>query len=210
YGASLLLSDKYRHLAKGIEYADSLSWDMHKWLMQCYSCSAIIVKNVKNLANAYTTKHEYLDDDASTTAYDAMDISIEMSRPHRALPFWLSLQATGLDEIEKDINNTIEYAEYAHDEFKKCSDIEITSKPSCAALTFRFIKDGKTNEELNTMNAAIAKEITTEGVTYVVTTILEGKRVLRLCILNCAATKDDVTMTIESIIRCGEKVLKNY
>lgn len=210
YGASLLLSDKYRHLAKGTEYADSISWDMHKWLMQNYSCSVVIVKDIKNLANAFTTKHEYLDEAAASTAeYDAMDIGIEMSRPHRALPFWMSIQSMGLDEIEKCINNSVEYAEYVYDELKKCDNIEITSKPSCAALTFRFVKDGKTNDELNDINATISKEISNDGTSYMVTTVLNGKKVLRLCILNGTTTKEDMIKTIEIIKKYGEKVLKN-
>ena len=111
YGGSILLSDRYRHMAAGIENVDSLSWDMHKWLMQCYSCSAVIVKNGKYMFDAFNAHHEYLDDATIVGYHDPWDMGPEMSRPHRVIQFWITLQAVGLKEIKKSIDTTCEFVE---------------------------------------------------------------------------------------------------
>ena len=113
FGASILISPIYRNLAKGIELSDSFSWDTHKWLMQIYSCSTLIVKDKKHLLYSFTEHPEYLADVSSSEHNDAWDLGPEMSRPARAIKLWYTLQATGTDLLAELIEYSF-YKEKSH------------------------------------------------------------------------------------------------
>ena len=93
YGASILLSENYNHLLKGIENADSLSWDAHKWLFQTYSCAMVLVKDKNDLARSFSENPEYLRDlDVNDDEINYGNIGIELTRPTRGLKLWFTLQ----------------------------------------------------------------------------------------------------------------------
>ncbi len=137
FGASILISDIYRNLAKGVEKTDSLSWDTHKWAMQTYSCSSLIVKDKDKLLNVFSEHPEYLEDTRGIDHNDPWDLGIEMSRPHRCLKFWFTLQAMGTDKLADIIDYSFYNSHLAERTIAALDGWEITSKPMCGALTFR-------------------------------------------------------------------------
>ena len=199
YGASILISDIYRNLAKGIELTDSFSWDTHKWAMQTYSCSTVIVKDKNTLLNAFSEHPEYLEDVRSAEHNDPWDLGIEMTRPHRSLKFWFTLQAMGTDKLADVIDYSFFNARLAQKELSSLPNWEITSKPMCGTLTFRYVPEGLSPRELDELNGAISRQILDEGFAYVVTTVIEGKRVLRLCLINGNTDSDDVLAVVERL-----------
>ena len=199
YGASILISEIYRHLADGVELTDSLAWDTHKWAMQTYSSSSIIVKEKNNLLNAFTEHPEYLEDARSAEHNDPCDMGIELTRPHRSLKLWFTLQAMGTDRFADVIDYSFFNAKIAEKKLQSLANWEITSKPMCGAITFRYVADGYSDKQLDDLNGEISKQILREGFAYVVTTTLSGKRVLRLCLINGNTNSDDVVATIERL-----------
>ena len=137
YGGSILFSDIYRNLARGIEKSDSFSWDTHKWALQTYSCSSIIVKDKVNLLNAFAEHPEYLEDVINEDHADPWNLGQEMTRPHRSLKLWLTLQALGTDKLADIIDYSFFNAKTVEKELSSRSGWEIMSKPSCGAITFR-------------------------------------------------------------------------
>lgn len=199
YGASILISDIYRNLAKGVEKTDSLSWDTHKWAMQTYSCSSLIVKDKNHLLNVFSEHPEYLEDAINAEHNDPWDLGIEMTRPHRALKFWFTLQAMGTDRLADIIDYSFYNAKLAARKISSLQNWEITSEPMCGALTFRYVKEGYSPKQLDELNLAISRKILEQGFAYVVTTTIEGKRVLRLCLINGNSNTDDIYATIERL-----------
>ena len=202
YGGSTLVSPIYRALAKGVERSDSLSWDTHKWLMQTYSCSTLIVRDKTNLLNSFTEHPEYLADVTSSEHNDSWDLGPEMSRPHRSLKLWYTLQATGTDLLEELIEYTFYNANLVKKELLKLPDWEIISNPSCGTINFRYAPPGLSSEELDILTDTISKEIIKSGLAYIVTTTLKGKKTLRMCLINANTTESDI---LESI-----KILNEY
>ena len=196
YGGSVLLSDIYRNLARGIELSDSLSWDQHKWAMQSYSCSCLIAKDKKNLLNTYAEHPEYLADVIESEHNDGWDLGIEMSRPTRAIKFWYTVQAMGTDLLA----DVIDYAFFNTNVAKRALDAlpgwEITSPPMCGAITFRYAPEGVDPARYDELNTDISRRINESGEAYIVTTMLKGRRVLRLCIINGNSTDQDVREVI--------------
>lgn len=199
FGGSILFSEIYNHLAKGIERADSLSWDTHKWAMQVYSCSCIIAKNKKDLINVFAEHPEYLEDVINSEHTDSWDLGIEMSRPARAIKLWYTVQAMGTDMLADVIDYPFFYASLVKKELEKLADWEITSPPMCGTITFRFAPKGLSDKETDDINGAISKQIIDENFAYIVTTTIKNKRVLRMNMINCNTTDDDVISTVRHL-----------
>lgn len=196
FGGSVLLSPIYSNLAKGIELSDSFSWDTHKWLMQTYSCSSIIVKDRQNLLNSFTEHPEYLADVSSSEHADAWDLGPEMSRPHRAIKLWYTVQASGTDLLAELIEYSFHNGKLVETELEKLPNWEIISKPCCGTINFRYAPPGLTGEQLDCLNEKISKAIIKSGFALIVTTTLKGKKTLRMCTINANTTETDIKQTI--------------
>lgn len=95
FGASVLLSTSHTHLLKGIEQADSITWDAHKWLFQSYSCAMLLVKDKTDLLRSFSETPEYLEDASENEHINTWDLGLDLSRPARGVKLWLSIQALG-------------------------------------------------------------------------------------------------------------------
>lgn len=208
FGGSLLFSDIYNRLACGIERADTLSWDTHKWAMQVYSCSCIIARDKKNLINTYAEHPEYLADVIDAEHTDSWDLGIEMSRPARAIKLWFTLQAMGTDLLSDVIDYAFFNANTAKKELLARDNWEITSPPMCGAITFRYAPDGMSPAELDDLNGEISHRITDENFAYIVTTTIKGKRVLRMQMINGNTTDRDVIETIARLDEIANELTK--
>ncbi len=208
YGGSILVSPIYSKLAKGIEKADSLTWDSHKWLMQTYSCSSLIVKNKQTLLNAFSEHPEYLADISSLDHNDGWDMGPEMSRPHRALKLWCTVQCLGTDLLAELIEYTIENAKIFAREMTKRPNWQLISKPSCGTLNIRYELAEFTKEENDELNSRISQKIVEKAFTFVVTTILKDKKVLRLCLINANTTLEDIYQAIDHIDETAKETAK--
>lgn len=206
FGGSLLFSEMFSHLAKGIEKADSLSWDTHKWSMQVYSCSCVIAKNKSDLINSFAEHPEYLTDIINSEHTDGWDLGIEMSRPARAIKLWYTIQAMGTDLLADVIDYSFYNGIIAKKELEKLSNWEITSPPMCGTITFRFAPKGLSAQEIDDLNGAISRQIIEEDFAYIVTTTIKNKRVLRMNMINCNTTQEDVIQTIKHLDEIAQKL----
>lgn len=206
YGGSSLISPIYCNYSKGIEKSDSITWDTHKWLMQTYSCSALIVKNKQTLLDAFIEHPEYLEDISSSDHIDGWDKGPEMSRPHRAIKLWFTVQAVGTNLLAEMIEYSFYNAKMVQRELEKRENWEIISKPSCGTINFRYAPKGYTNEQLNELNLNITKEINNNGYAYIVTTSLKDKKTIRMCMINANSTDEDILTTIELLDQIAKKL----
>lgn len=208
YGASVLLSDKYRHLLDGIERADSVSWDGHKWLYQTYGCGMVLVKDKFDLVNAFSEHPEYLRDfKIKDDEINFADYGIELTRPARALKLWLTLQTMGTDKINDSINHNIELAKLAKKELQSLDHWEIVSEPEMAIINFRFSPESISEEEKDRINELASKQILAENYAGVFTTILHDQVVLRICTINPATTAEDIKTTIHKLDEIANRIV---
>ena len=210
FGASSLISPIYRNLSHGIEKSDSLTWDTHKWLMQTYSCSTLLVKNKQTLVDAFVEHPEYLEDVSSSDHIDGWDKGPEMSRPHRAIKLWFTVQATGTRLLEEMIEYSFYNAKMVEQELEKRDNWEIISKPSCGTINFRYAPKGLSLEQLNELNLNITKKINEGGYAYIVTTLLNDKKTIRMCMINANSTQEDIMNTIEELDKIAIQLSSEY
>lgn len=210
FGASVLLSKKYKHLLKGIEQSDSISWDAHKWLFQTYGCGMVLVKDKNNLVNSFHTNPEYLKDlETDDDCMNPYDIGMELTRPARGLKLWLTLQVVGSDLISDAIEHGFSLAECAEAELKKNREVEFISQAQLAIVNFRYAPDCFTEEQRDHLNQQISKKMLEEGYAGVFTTVLNGKKVLRICAIHPDATEQDMRNTITKLNQSYQDIYKN-
>ena len=208
YGASILLSPKYKHLLEGAELADSISWDAHKWLYQTYGCAMVLVNDVQHLFHSFHVNPEYLKDiEGDLDHINTWDIGMELTRPARGLKLWLTLQILGIDLIGSAIEHGFQLADWAEEAVRELPDWEIVSPSQLAMVNFRFAPKGLSKEQTDTLNEQISKKILDNGYAAVFTTVLHGQTVLRICALHPEAEKEDMYETIRLLDTFGKELL---
>lgn len=210
YGASISLSPRYRQLLDGIERADSVSWDAHKWLFQTYGCGMVLVRDKRHLSDSFHTNPEYLRDaQVDEDQINYWDFGQELTRPARALKLWLTLQVLGSDAVGEAVAHGFQLAQWAADELRRHSDWQIVTPPQLAIVNFRYVPGGRTEAELDELNRAISRRAIAEGFAGVLTTRLNGTTVLRICAIHPEAKESDMRETIRRLNAYGRQEIEH-
>jgi aromatic-L-amino-acid decarboxylase len=199
YGGAAILSKKGSALLKGIEKADSLTIDPHKWLYQPYEMGCLLVRNHKWLSQAFSEKPEYLRDiEGNTSEINFYDHGIQLTRRFRALKFYMSMKTFGLNAFKKAVSYSIDLAEDVETYLRKSRNWEVISPATLAVINFRYnpIDKSFSDKELDTINQTISEKIVDSRDALLVTTILQNQVVLRMCLINPRTTIADVKDTL--------------
>jgi glutamate/tyrosine decarboxylase-like PLP-dependent enzyme len=194
YGAPAALCDAGRPLLAGMERADSLTVDPHKWLFQPYNVGCTLVTRPGALNKAYAMTPEYLKDvKAAEGEVDLRDRSLELSRRSRALKIWLTLRIYGVDRIREAIGRGIAMAEFAQRFVERSEAWEIVTPAQLGIVTFALNGADKSIHEQAT------KRVAQTGFAAVTSTMLKSRTVLRLCTINPLTTQDDIQETLDRL-----------
>jgi aromatic-L-amino-acid decarboxylase len=199
FGAAVILSKNGRKLLKGIDKADSLTIDPHKWLFQPYEIGCLLVRDHKSLSGTFTEKPVYLRDiEGNESEINFYDHGIELTRHFRALKFYMSIKTFGLKAFREAIDYNINLAEQIESELRKSDKWEIVSPATLAIINFRYnpVKESLSEKKIDQINQKIAAKMMASGEALLVTTILLGQVVLRMCLINPRTTIEDVKSTI--------------
>ena len=199
FGAAAILSDRGRALLQGLERADSISLDPHKWLFQSFECGCVLVRDAALLKSAFQIKPNYLRDvHRSLEEFNPCDYGVQLTRSFRALKVWLSLQTFGLVAFRQAIARGFEMAELAERELRARKGWEILSPAQMATVCFRF---GKSDELQTQLVDAMMKD----GYALLTSTELRGAVSLRLCTINPRTTEQDIVGTVERLDRFAHR-----
>ena len=194
YGAPAALCEPGRRVLDGIERADSLVLDPHKWLFQPYDVGCLLVRRPGALDRAFHMTPEYLLDVAAIVAeVDFRNRSLELSRRSRALKIWLTFHTYGLERIRGAIERGIRLAEEAERLLRADGRFEIVTPAQLGIVTFAL--HGASHAD----HVARATAIGVDGYAALTTTLLHERSVLRLCTINPLTTEVDLAGTIERI-----------
>jgi glutamate/tyrosine decarboxylase-like PLP-dependent enzyme len=194
YGAPARLTPAGRDRLTGIERADSLVLDPHKWLFQPYEIGCLLVRAPGLLERAFALDGAYLRDTGGGVV-EFRDRGPQLTRSARALKLWLSLRVFGLEAFRVAIARGIALAEHAEATLRARDGWEIVAPASLAIVCFR--RSGADDQATDAMvRAAVA-----DGFTAPSTTVLAGRTAARLCTINPRTSEHDVEATIERLER---------
>jgi glutamate/tyrosine decarboxylase-like PLP-dependent enzyme len=194
YGAPGALCAAGRSALAGMERADSLVLDPHKWLFLPYDVGCLFVRRPGVLEHAFTMRPEYLADVRPATAeVNFGDRSLELTRRSRAIKLWLMLRVYGSRRLQDAIERCISLAEYAQRLIEDDPDWELVTPAQLGIVTFTH--SGWDGEE----HAARVATVAASGYAAVTSTSLRGRPALRLCTINPRTTKADIEGTLSRL-----------
>lgn len=209
YGGFAVLCERGRALLAGLELADSISLDAHKWLFQPFEAGCVLVRDIATLERAFSIHPEYLQDTRlGREQVNFADRGYQLTRSFRALKVWMSIQTFGLARFRQAIAEGIELADRAGQHVMQSGSLELLSPPSLGIVCFRFCPRGAgwPAVRLDTLNEAIQARVIGSGTAMISSTRLRGAYSLRLCIMSHQTTWDDVRETLEFIERAGQEL----
>ncbi len=199
YGGGALAAKSVRHLFKGIEKADSVTIDPHKWLFSPYDCGAVIYKHPEEAKDAHAQEGSYLEifKDEGAHGFNPSDYQIQLTRRLRGLPLWFSLATHGTEKYEWAVEQGINLAKIAGELIEKNPLTELVREPSLSCVLYRRIgwsaEDYRNwtyrNHELGFALVTPTKWKSTNGY----------ETVSRFCFINPDTTQQDIEDILESM-----------
>jgi L-2,4-diaminobutyrate decarboxylase len=193
YGAAALAAPSVRGRFAGIEHADSLIVDPHKWLFAPFDCCALLYSDPALARTAHTQSAGYLDPIQTDSEWNPSDYAIHLSRRARGLPFWFSLAAHGTAAYSRAIEATLELARAAAQEIERRPELELLNDPDLSVLVFRRV--GWESKDYHRWSSRLLAE----GTAFVTPTTHEGEIVTRFAIVNPRTTLADIAAILDSM-----------
>ena len=192
YGAAAVISDRGRRLLRGIELADSLSFDPHKWLFQPIECGCVLLRDAQLLKKTYRIMPEYLADVHRNVAeVNPCDYGIQLTRGFRALKVWMSIHTFGMDAFRAAVERGFVLAEIAERKIRDMANWELVTPAQMGIVCFR--RSNADERFYPRLHDAMLRD----GFALATSTVLNGKTALRLCTINPRTTEDDIENTLD-------------
>jgi len=199
YGGGALATPSARYLFDGIERANSITIDPHKWLFAPYDCGAVIYRDIELAKSAHSQHSAYLDIffKPETTGFNPSDYQIQLTRRLRGLPFWFSLAMHGTDRYAQAVARGIELAQIAGRLINEAGHVELVREPSLSCVLYR--RTGWTAEQYANWTFENHKK----GLCLVAPTMWQkngqAEPVARFCFINPDTTEKDISDILETM-----------
>jgi aromatic-L-amino-acid decarboxylase len=203
YGGFAAITERGRAALAGIELADSVTLDPHKWLYQPFECGSLMVRDGRHLRHAFEIVPDYLRDSAVGDAeVNFADHGLQLSRGSRALKIWLSVCYFGVPAFRAAIDRTLDLALLAERHVRATPQLELMSPASLGIVTFRRSGPaGEDERDAAGRNAALIAAFEATGRGLVSSTRLRGRYAIRMCVMNHTTAEQHVRDTLEWFAR---------
>jgi aromatic-L-amino-acid decarboxylase len=201
YGGFAALTERGQRDLDGIELADSVTLDPHKWLYQPIECGCVLVRDGNLLQKAFTIDPDYLAD-RKNDEVNFSDRGLQLTRTSRALKIWLSLNLFGTGAFRTAIERSMDLAQMAEQHVRQSPTLDLLSPASLGIVCFRRNFDGVEDEEsIARLNAQLVTAFEETGRGLVSSTRLHGTYAIRMCVMNHTTGPDDVTHVLDWFAR---------
>ncbi len=210
FGAVPNLLPEYQDKLKGIEKADSIAFDYHKWFYVNYDVGGVLIRDAVANKEAFAIQSSYLVHHekgviAGNENYN--HLGIELSRGFRALKVWMMLKEAGLEKYQRLIRQNLEQAQYLAGLIQQEPQLELLAPVPMNIVCFRFVADGYTDEQLNVINKEALMRLHENGIAVPSFTTLNGRYAIRVAITNHRSRREDFDCLVQEVIRTGNELL---
>jgi glutamate/tyrosine decarboxylase-like PLP-dependent enzyme len=206
YGAPAMLTEHGQNLLKGIERADTLVLDPHKWLFQPFEMGCLLVREASWMEKTFSQVPEYLEDaEAEEGEVNFWERGVQLTRKFRALKLWLSVQVFGWEAFSEAIQTGFRSAEFIQELVQDLPDWRVVTPAQLGIVTFRFTASNMDDGQLDKLNRALVQDMISDGYAMISSTILHGRTVLRMCTINPRTTNDDLETTLKHLNKFARK-----
>lgn len=196
YGGFFRLAGAGPSLMPEIEECDSITLDPHKGMFLPYGTGCLLVRDPESLRRAHSMDAEYLHDVRAQDSVNFSDLSPELSRDFRGLRLWLPLVLHGVNAFKEAIEEKLTLTRWAYDQLKDDSRFEILDEPQLSVVAFRLKGEGP---DADRRNEDLQRRVNARGRVFLSSTRLDGRYVIRLCVLSFRTHMDRVRDAVEAI-----------
>lgn len=207
FGALVKLLPEYHDQVNDMALADSIAFDLHKWMYLPYEAGCLLVKDKTKHRNAFAQQPNYLimhDRGLSSGPEPIGNFGMELSRGFKALKIWFCLQEHGRKKYTDLIRQNIAQCLYLADKIKLHSALELMAPVSMNIVCFRYVREGLNLTQLNTINKEILMQLHERAIATPSYTILDGQYVIRVAHVNHRTKKTDFDALIAGVVEIGE------
>jgi aromatic-L-amino-acid/L-tryptophan decarboxylase len=205
YGAAAIFSDKHRDLVRGIELADSITIDPHKWLSMPFAAGVILTSRPEMLERAFAVVTPYMPRVDNPNLIDNFKVSTQWSRRMNSLKLWLTLRVHGRQAYEELIDRQMRLAGKMADWFRKSNDFELAVPPKLTILNFRLKLD-LPEQELAAAHKAFIDEVTRDGKLWISNTTVAGRSVCRMMIISYFTGEHNLAQLQQVLTQAAGKI----
>jgi aromatic-L-amino-acid/L-tryptophan decarboxylase len=212
FGALSKLVPEYQQRLKYLELADSVAFDLHKWMYMPYEVACVLIRNRDIHRESFYIQPSYLlnHERGLAAGPDSLNhFGIELSRGFKALKVWMSIMENGIQKYADQIQKNIYQARYLAQKIEDNSNLELLAPVPLNIVCFRYIGDGLSDHDLNLINKEIVMTLQENGIASPSSTILNGKYAIRVAITNHRSIQEDFDILVDAVLMIGNEKLKN-
>src|SRR5712692_595763 len=209
FGALARLSEKLRGTVDGIEEADSLAFDLHKWMYLPFEVGCVLVRDTEAHVRTFAAKQNYFGDGERGVIGGGLPFAergIELTRSFRALKVWMSLKAHGVATYARLIEQNVAQAAYLSELIASAAELELLAPVALNVVCFRLRPRGLSEVELNALNQEVLLRVQESGVAVPSSTVLDEKFAMRVAITNHRSRRPDFELLVAAVSEMGAKV----
>jgi glutamate/tyrosine decarboxylase-like PLP-dependent enzyme len=213
YGWPAVLISEGRRALRGIELADSVTLDPHKWFAQTFEAGCVLIRSGRRLPAAFAIRPDYLQDvEPAGDEVNFADYGLALTRRFRALKIWFSVQVLGVGWFRRLIERSCRLAELAQLLLDRAGCFEILCRRQLSVVCFRYVPAGmrrpadRDDARLNRLNLALVEALRETGRAFLSSTRLNGRVALRFCFVNWRTTTADVDEVIQLLTSLGQRL----
>ncbi len=208
FGALVALSPELRPMVKGMERADSLAFDLHKWMCMPYEAGCILVRHAEEHHRTFSVAGAYLSHAKRGVSAGSMwfsEYGVQLSRSFRALKIWMLMKEHGLEKYGRIILQNVEQARYLAALIEAQPELELLAPVPLNIVCFRYVAQGLSEAALNELNAELLAELQESGIAVPSNTTLDGKYALRVAITNHRSRLEDFDLLITKLLELAHR-----
>ena len=206
FGALAALVPTLRPIVAGLEHADSVAFDLHKWMYLPYEVGCTLVRDQAAHRATFSLVPAYLasfDRGIAAGGFPFAERGVQLSRGFRALKVWMSFKTHGLDAFAQLIEQNVRQAHYLAGLVTQHPQLELLAPAPLNVVCFRFRAAGKTDEQLNALNTEILLRIQESGLAIPSQTVLNGRFAIRVAITNHRSRREDFDLLVRAVVETG-------
>jgi aromatic-L-amino-acid/L-tryptophan decarboxylase len=204
YGAFGVLDPAVADRYSGMERADSLTLDPHKWLGVPVDAGCALVRRPEELRDVFSTVPPYLRQDAGAEVGTFAEYGFEQTRPFRALKTWATIAALGRDGIAEQVSRANALARDLAARVEREPSLELAATPETSIVAFRARPTGCAPERVEEVNRALPEAVQARGRAFVTGTVYEGMETVRACILHPGTTEADLATLVSEVVASAD------
>jgi aromatic-L-amino-acid/L-tryptophan decarboxylase len=209
FGALVRLSDTLRPLVEGIELADSLAFDLHKWGYLPFECACVLVRNSELHRATFATTASYLGETSRGPLAGGLpfaDRGIDLTRGFKALKVWLSFKAHGIKALARLIEQNVAQSRYLAELVQSHAELELLAPAPLNVVCFRYVAEGMPEPDLYVLNQKILLQLQESGTALPSGTVVQGRYAIRCANVNHRSRRSDFDLLVHAVVSLGRKL----